>query len=296
MRRPVWASVRRDVGRPPLAEGRIGGDNPLYVEHWVYQATRVDVSGIGCPVLVTQLGGARVNEGNTKSWRTSTLPSQSILIPPGTATSWHYSGAVDDVAFYFLDPQHGVQERLANLAALQGEPMQFSDALVAAAAQQLVDELHSGQSADEPFMARLVDVMLEQVFRVLTASSPSGIHPRHIHYARLQRVLHHIHSHLPQPLPNEMLAERAGVSESHFRRVFMDAVGMPPHRYILGRRLALARKLLVMSELPIAVIAAECGFYSQSHLTKSFQATHAATPAAYRRQMKPALSGGDGSA
>jgi AraC family transcriptional regulator len=102
----------------------------------------------------------------------------------------------------------------------------------------------------------------------------------------LQKVLRHINAHLSESLPNDQLASLAGVSESHFRRIFIDATGLPPHRYVRGRRLAQARKLLAASELPISVIANECGFYSQSHLTKCFQATHAATPAAYRRQMK----------
>jgi AraC family transcriptional regulator len=135
-------------------------------------------------------------------------------------------------------------------------------------------------------MARLAGLMLEQVFRVLTASNASGLHPRHVHFSRLQKVLRHINGHLTDALPSEQLARLAGVSESHFRRIFIDATGLPPHRYIQGRRLAQARKLLVTSELPIPVIADECGFYSQSHLTKGFKATHGTTPAAYRRQMK----------
>ncbi len=286
MKQPVWSRVRKDLGMSPLTEGRIGGDAPLYVERWVYQASRVNVSGIRCPVLITQLGGARVNEGDGGRWRSSTLPSQSILVPPDTPTSWHYSGPVDDVAFYFLDPGSGVQERLGNLVSRHGEPMQIADALVAAAAQQLVDELHSGASVDEHFMSRLAELMLEQVFRVLTASNASGLHPGHTHFSRLQKVLRHVNLHLADSLPIDRLAGLAGISESHFRRMFIDATGLPPHRYIMGRRLAQARKLLVASELPISVIAGECGFYSQSHLTKCFQATHAVTPAAYRRQFK----------
>jgi AraC family transcriptional regulator len=286
MKPPVWVKVRKDVGTLPLTEGAIGGDAPLYVERWAYQATKVDISGVTCPVLVTQLGGARVKEGDYRRWRSSTLPSQSILLPANTPTSWHYCGPVDDVAFYFLDPQNGVQERLSSLASMHGEPMQFADALVAAAARQLVDELHNGRSADETFMARLAELMLEQVFRVLTTSNTTGIHPQHVHFSRLQRVLRHINAHLAEPLPNAELAELAGVSESHFRRIFLGAVGMPPHHYIRNRRLAQARKLLVMSDLPISMISDECGFYSQSHLTKCFQTTHAVAPAAYRRQMK----------
>jgi AraC family transcriptional regulator len=286
MKQPVWSTVRKDLRMQPLTEGRIGGDSPLYVERRVYQARKVDVSGIECPVLITQLGGARVNEGDGRRWRSSTLPSQSILMPPDTPTSWHYSGPVDDVAFYLLDAGNGVQQRLCRLVTMHRAPMQFSDALVAAAAQQLVDELHGGSSADEHFMSRLAELMLEQALRVLTASNAPGLHPGHTHFPRLQKVLRHINAHLAEPLPNDRLADLAGVSESHFRRMFIDATGLPPHRYVRGRRLAQARKLLAASELPISVIADECGFYSQSHLTKCFQATHAATPAAYRRQVK----------
>ncbi len=288
MKPPVWARVRIDVGMQPLVEGAIGGDAPLYVERWVYQAKKVVVSGIRCPVLVTQLGGARVNEGDGERWRSSTLPSQSILIPAGTATTWHYSGPVDDVAFYFLDPQNGIQQSLARIARMRGGPLQFADSLVAAAAQQLVDEVQNGSSADQGFMARLAGLMLEQVFRVLTSSGTIRIHPQHAHFSRLQRVLRHIDEHLTEPLTNAELAGLAGVSESHFRRIFPAAVGMTPRHYIRDRRLAQARRLLVMSDLPIAVISDECGFYNQSHLTKCFRSIHAVPPAIYRRQMKQA--------
>jgi AraC family transcriptional regulator len=290
MKHEVWSQVRKDVGVEPLAEGRVGGDCPLYVERWVYQANSVNVAGVACPVLITQLGGARVTEGGDRGDRLAILPSQSVLVPPATPTRWHYNGPVDDVACYFLDPQNGIQERLGRLVPERGAPLQFSDALVAAAAQQLADELHNGPSADEAFMILLTRLMLEQTFRVLTASSPSVIRPRHGHLPRLQRVLRYINDHLGEALPNAELAGVAGVSEPHFRRIFLEGVGMAPHKYVQARRLAQARKLLATSELPIPVIAEECGFYNQSHLTKRFRSVHATTPAAYRRQLRPQRS------
>ena len=62
MKQPVWSSVRKDLRMQPLTEGRIGGDAPLYVERWVYQARKVDVSGIKCPVLITQAGEDHVDD------------------------------------------------------------------------------------------------------------------------------------------------------------------------------------------------------------------------------------------
>jgi AraC family transcriptional regulator len=287
MKREVWSQVRKNVGFAPLTEGRIGGDSPLYVERWVYQAVSVEVAGIPCPVLLTQLGGSRVTEDSTLGRRIEILPSQSLLVPPFTPTRWNYSGPVDDVACYFLDPHNGIQERLGRLVSKHGAPLQFADALVASAAQQLVDELHNGSSADQAFMTLLAQLMLEQTFRVLTGSNPSVIRPQHGHFPRLQRVLRHINDHLGEALPNGELADLAGVSEPHFRRIFLDAVGLAPHKYVQARRLAQARNLLATSELPIPVIAEECGFYNQSHLTRQFRSVHATTPAAYRRRLRP---------
>jgi AraC family transcriptional regulator len=160
--------------------------------------------------------------------------------------------------------------------------MAFADGLVGVAARQLIDELQKGPAADEGFMERLAAIMLEQAFRALTTPAAGGINPRHIHYARLQAVLNHIHSRLADDLSAAALAARAGVSPGYFRRVFQDATGMPPHRYVLAARLEYARKLLTLSEMPIPRIAQDCGFASQSHLTARFREAHAITPAQLR--------------
>jgi len=131
-------------------------------------------------------------------------------------------------------------------------------------------------------MDRLAGIMLEQTFRVLTTPASGGINPRHVHFSRLQAALNHIHEQLTDDLSAEALAARAGVSVAHFRRLFNDAMGTPPHRYILSIRLEQARNLLTMSAMPIARIAQECGFSSQSHLTACFRTAHACTPAEYR--------------
>jgi AraC family transcriptional regulator len=102
--------------------------------------------------------------------------------------------------------------------------------------------------------------------------------------------LNYIHEHLAEDLSAGILADRAEVSLAHFRRLFQEAVGLPPHRYILSIRLERARKLLTMSSLPIVRIAQECGFSSQSHMTACFRAAHAVTPAYYRAAFKPATN------
>jgi AraC family transcriptional regulator len=279
---PAWLKVRKQLGHQPIVAGRIGGSNPIFVERYLYQAIDRTVSGLDTTGLLVQFGGAPVREGEPDNWRSMNLPSQSLLIPKGVPTHWHYSGTVDFAVIYFLEGGGSGMQSLDLLAQSRDSPLSFSDPLVGAAAEQLVGELHKGPGADEGFMERLAGVMLEQVFRSLTTAGSRGINPRHVHFSRLQAVLNFVHENPAGHLSVSSLAALAEVSQAHFCRIFRSAMGVPPHRYVLATRLDLARKLLTQSSLPISRIAEESGFSSQSHLTACFRAAHSTTPAQYR--------------
>ncbi|HSQ69714.1 MAG TPA: AraC family transcriptional regulator [Steroidobacteraceae bacterium] len=284
---PVWHKVRKQLGHDPIVAGRIHGSSPLFAERYMFKDIERTVTAVEpATTLVVQFGGGRVREGKPQHWRSMNLPTQSLLIPRSTDTHWHYSGTVDFAVFYFLEPSSKVMQSLAVLAEFRGEPVPFSDALIGAGALQLVSELQKGPGADAGFMERLATVMLEQAYRALVTGGGRGINPRHVHFARLQSVLNHIHNNPAADLSAARLAARAEVSLAHFCRIFRDAMGVPPHRYVLSARLDLARKLLGQSTLPISRIAEECGFSSQSHLTASFRAAHATTPLKYREQLQ----------
>ncbi len=293
---PVWFKVRRQLGHEPIVAGRVTGASPLFVERYVFQHVERSVPGLDGMALVVQFGGGRVQEGEPEQWRSMNLPSSSQLVPSRVATHWHYSGPVDFAVFYFLDPPSNAMQSLRRLGESHDAPLPFRDSLVGSAALELVAELQKAHAADTGFMERLAGVMLEQAFRALVTPGAGSINPRHVHFTRLQAVLNYIHANLAADLAAARLADRADVSLAHFSRIFREAMGVPPHRYVLAARLDLARKLLAQSALPIARVAAECGFSSQSHLTASFRAAHATTPAQYRahtrRNPDPAGSGG----
>src|SRR5438045_9622192 len=62
--------------------------------------------------------------------------------------------------------------------------------------------------------------------------------------------------------PVSRLAVVSGVSEAHFARSYKDAFGVPPHRYLLTRRIERARALLRDTDLPVTDIAFETGWDS----------------------------------
>lgn len=82
------------------------------------------------------------------------------------------------------------------------------------------------------------------------------------------------------------LAREARLHPLHLLRTFRRHVGMPPHAYWLGLRVARARELLC-DDLPVASVAAQLGFTDQSHLTRHFKALLGVTPGAYRRAARP---------
>jgi AraC-like DNA-binding protein len=99
----------------------------------------------------------------------------------------------------------------------------------------------------------------------------------------LRRVQEYVDSHLSEDLELEQLARTAGLSLHHFARAFKTSVGVPPHHFVLQRRLSLARDLLSGTDRPVADIAIAAGFSDQSHLARTFRKRFAVSPSAFRR-------------
>lgn len=79
------------------------------------------------------------------------------------------------------------------------------------------------------------------------------------------------------------LARECGLSRSHFSRAFRTATGLPPHKWLLARRIELAQELLRNPKLSLKEIAIRCGFTDQSHFTRVFSKNMHASPGDWRR-------------
>lgn len=80
------------------------------------------------------------------------------------------------------------------------------------------------------------------------------------------------------------LARACHLSQSYFSRAFLQTLGMPPHRYLLHRRIDKAKMLLNSGDEPLPVIAMRCGFATQSHFTRVFTAIEGISPGRWRRR------------
>jgi transcriptional regulator GlxA family with amidase domain len=88
--------------------------------------------------------------------------------------------------------------------------------------------------------------------------------------------------------PVRRLARVSGVSEAHFARSFRQAFGIPPHRYLLTRRVERATALLRDSELPIIDIAFQTGWSSLGTFGRTFRAVTRESPGEFRQRVQAA--------
>jgi AraC family transcriptional regulator len=91
-------------------------------------------------------------------------------------------------------------------------------------------------------------------------------------------VLAYIDAHLDHDLALDELAAVAGYSVSHFKPLFKAAVGVPVHGYVIERRVARARELLLAGRHTIAQVAIETGFTHQSHLARCMRRVLGVSP------------------
>ena len=100
---------------------------------------------------------------------------------------------------------------------------------------------------------------------------------------RIKTMLAFVHSHFAEPLTVADIARSAAVSPSECLRCFRRTIGRTPAQYLRDCRLRRAAELLSGTDLPVAQVAADCGFDDVSYFTRVFRACRQATPTAYRR-------------
>jgi len=89
---------------------------------------------------------------------------------------------------------------------------------------------------------------------------------------------------LADPLPLSLVARQAGLSESHFCRVFKESTGLTLTDYVNRRRIEWAKKELLKPEVRVSEIAFQIGYQSLSQFNRSFARFTGSSPTLFRRE------------
>ncbi|MDX3656669.1 AraC family transcriptional regulator [Streptomyces sp. ID05-26A] len=143
--------------------------------------------------------------------------------------------------------------------------------------RQRIHQLHL--VLDEPFEAASRLSLITERLRHHFAGTAPVVHSDPTLADRLRQLLD---ASLPSGITLAEAAAELQTSPTHLVRAFSRRFGLPPHKYLTGRRVDLARGFLVDGR-PAAEVAVLAGFHDQSHLTRHFRRVLGTSPGRFVR-------------
>ena len=198
----------------------------------------------------------------------------------------HWGGALDEggwsIRTLYADP--ATLTRLARpRGRTRGGTVDFPELVVDAPQDaRRLRALHAGIEGEAPRLdveVRLLDTLALLLARYSKAGSgprAAGQEPQAVRRAR-----DYLEAHIAQDVGLAELSAVARLSPSRLVRSFKAAIGLPPHAYHRYLRVRRAQSLL-RDGLPVALVAQDCGFVDQSHLTRAFKRHVGVTPGRFR--------------
>lgn len=244
------------------------------------------VAGTGHALFHTDYAVRCVHHGELQlryrgqEWR---LPPGSAKIAcPGevTVVVSRPEGHTDETQL-FVEPEtfHHAADACGHVGAT---PLNILDGRVAspqrvhAAVGAIADALERNASLEaEDALVELVRIILQLPPAVLHRKS--GIEPRAVRAMRELLVAEYARN-----VTLDELAKEAGMSKYYSAHLFKSYVGVSPHRFVTGVRVAHARQLLRRA-VSCGKVAEYCGFSDQSHMTRHFTRLHEISPSRYAR-------------
>ncbi|MCT0207461.1 AraC family transcriptional regulator [Synechococcus sp. CS-1332] len=160
------------------------------------------------------------------------------------------------------------------------------DSLLRQLGLALLSELEMNGGRDHLYVESLQNCLAVHLLKTYSAVPPRFPPAGPLPPSSLALVTGYIQDHLDQTLPLADLAALVGLSACYFASLFKQSTGTSPHQFIVQCRLQRSQHLLKRSDAAIADIAIQCGFSSQSHLTRLFRKHLGTTPKIYRLSVK----------
>lgn len=143
--------------------------------------------------------------------------------------------------------------------------------------QRILGDLALLGGADPKDMPYISHLLRDILYTYQRQSSPAAD-------KRMEQALSVIHSAFHKDLAVSDIAKAVHLSYPQFNRLFAKRTGMSPVRYIRQLRAEKAKDLLYTTDLPISVVAGECGFRDIYYFSNFFKAATGLSPTQYRKQ------------
>jgi AraC family transcriptional regulator len=243
-----------------------------------------------CPMLhirMDRLGSVYQQANNSDViGRFEMASASTLLVPPHASISWRVSASFKRLTVQlrpgFLE-EIAQNELLSFPANWELKPPRH-DPVTEHYASLVLYESQNGQVPSAVFVESYARLLALQVVRRYLAPPPEQSSTEGLSPERKKKIDDYILRVLPSPILMEDLADVCGLSYHLLQRQLKQTTGDRPQQYVIKQRIALAKKLLRESDLPLVDIADATGFSSQSHFTNSFRQLCGYTPGHYRER------------
>jgi AraC-like DNA-binding protein len=207
-------------------------------------------------------------------------PGQVVVLHPDEVHDGR-AGTKDGFGYriVYVEPSH-ISDAVRVIRG-RAQPLPFVREPVATNAQ-LARVVREAFQSDLESLA--IDTIIVDLAEGLLAAAEDGgrpVAPRRIDVRAIERARQFLDAERTRVVHSMELEGITGLTRYALARQFRLLLGTSPHRYLLGRRLDLARQRM-RGGRPLADVACETGFADQAHLTRTFKAAFGLTPARYR--------------
>ena len=268
----------------PLLSSQNAGWNGIVLEHHYQPAQETPEQCLTRHNISIYLGQNAKYERRVKGRLVSDrLRYGDIIINGYQRTHWQKAG---EYLLLHLEPAI-VARAATDLTDTENieivEQYKTRDPLIEQIGLALKSELESEGIGSRVYAESLFNALSVHLVRHYCASGQNVLtDPGSLPQDKLRYAVEYIHENLEKDLTLSEIAVAVGMSPYHFARAFKQAIGLPPHQYLIKCRIEKAKILLAKTDLAIAEIAYRVGFASQSHFTTLFGKHTKTTPKAYR--------------
>jgi AraC family transcriptional regulator len=277
------------LGRAPDVEmGSIGDGWSLC--RWRQFVGTYTLPALPQPIFTVHVAGKpQVKTWDRDGWtETSSIPGCATIVPAGMPTGWLVDGELDVVTLSMSSDVLAGQPYADQFNKMR---FAFADPLGVALTRQILSELYAPQAEERTaYVAAMVGALKAHILSGPPAhGNPTEIPVSDFSAYRLHKIMNAVLSNPAEEHSLEAMAAVAGVTPSHFCRLFKKATGISPHQYVMKARLDRAQQMLVQTDLSLAALSEATGFTSQSHFSRAFRAWFGMAPSDYRQQERRGL-------
>jgi len=260
-----WIACAKPVGGVELFSAWLAGD--------AYQKHRHDTYAVGLTDSGIQMFGYR---GSTHA----STPGQVVVLYPDEVHDGR-AGTSEGFGYRIVYAEPSILSEAVRDLRGRPYPLPFVGEPVSTSAilSRAIEEAFRG-----PLEPLAVDGLIVSLAEGLMAAERGAARPivsRRVDVPAVDRARQFLDAARTRVVHSRELESITGLTRYDLARQFRIMLGTSPHRYLLRRRLELARERMHRGR-PLAEVACDAGFADQAHFTRAFVSAFGLTPGRYR--------------